>query len=356
MSVGQVSSGRTFDLTQIPHSKDPIRQIPKDVFENCSQAACNEYTPSLLEGKRRLAKTVTKEMLLRMYPKQEERILRGEELDWIYGLDYLERTFLSEDQYLKDPSKLLNLETVIQVNGMFSRMENEHPGQYRDKGIFWRKRDLNYTENIALDLFHTVILEQRPEGDEVLPILSVPTYQPEDLEVKLKISEVMDYLPKVVESPVLKTMRELTGERLTPQLVQEWAKDSDISDGTMFNVTAWLRKHVHYFPSPRVMKVSFENALRAAHDPNMHPIIKACVVWYGTVSEHISHHANKRTGKGIAGVILLAHGYPVPKIGPKDAKEYVDRMKYAFEHQDGIKVFICFIARMIIQTQQELKL
>jgi len=97
-----------------------------------------------------------------------------------------------------------------------------------------------------------------------------------------------------------------------------------------------------------------ERSLQAAYNPSMHPVVKACIVWFEIVRSHISQHANKRTGKGIAAVILLAHGYTVPKIGPKDAKEYVDRMKVAFEHREGLNIFVCFIARKILETHQEL--
>lgn len=73
---------------------------------------------------------------------------------------------------------------------------------------------------------------------------------------------------------------------------------------------------------------------------------------------HISHEANKRTGKALGSVILLQHGYLPPLITKEYEKQYVDVLKYSFKNpnrEEGFNSFLKFIIEMILRTQNLVK-
>ncbi len=133
-------------------SETPIKKIPKYLFENCNQITCNNYQPLYLEALRFKAKTISKEdcvIWLKNHPNvsQAEAVAKGEEFDWFYGLDCLETELLPEGQQFL---KALNIDAIIRYNGMFSRLGNINPGEFRVRGIRWAKNDLDDINDVIV--------------------------------------------------------------------------------------------------------------------------------------------------------------------------------------------------------------
>lgn len=121
-------------------------------------------------------------------------------------------------------------------------------------------------------------------------------------------------------------------------------------NGNELDIICWLEEACHYFPSPENISEELETSIKAVQREKLHPIEKACRIWYDIVRIHISHEANKRSGKALGSIILLSNGYLPPKIGKESTEEYVKLLSDGFEQDDGFERFVSFIAGKITET------
>jgi len=156
-------SNLTISFKDIPKfSEKPITTIPQYVFENCNQVTCNQYNEQYFPMIRQYAKVITLNQLKNKIPLQEQFVKRAEELDWVYGLDYLETNFLKNGDYLKNPTAFTTAE-IIKINGLFSRFCNDTVGEYRSSGIHWPKFDLDVNQTVILGALEKRICATRGE-------------------------------------------------------------------------------------------------------------------------------------------------------------------------------------------------
>jgi hypothetical protein len=353
------------DFASVPRfSDEAIKEIPKYVFENCNQVTCNEYTPSYLNTLKEKARIINlKEWRLwwkdHADVSEAAWIARGEEYDWIYGLDVLERELLPAGHMML---KGLTIDSVIRYNGIFSRLGNSNPGEFRIHSIRWAKYDMeDLNEIIVMYALEQLLADQY--GEEKLASLLRNISAPGTCKTKLlvKRSHIEDLIkrfmdprhPTRYESPEAEAKFKENWHLINPNVVQKWIEKQGRTDDKL-DISVWLREVCHYFPVPSMIKPELAACLKDMIEPGMHPIEKASRIWFDIVRIHISHEANKRTGKAIGSAILLAFGYLPPKIGKEDEKEYVDTLKYGFEDEQGLHKFTKFVAKMITKTHHEM--
>ncbi len=351
------------EFSQVPrYSDSPIRIIPKYVYENCNQVTCHNYSDETLAQLKKKAEGYTKRDLARefSYCSEAERTAKGEEIDWIYGLSALERELLPAGHHL---TQALTIESVIRYNGLFSRTDNLNPGEFRHRGIRWAKHtisDLN--ESTVMYALEMTLAQQfgpaksaqklREISDPKCkkPVLLYPRGAIEGIIIKNKEIAARGELVYADESA--KAHYAANAHTVTPDVVKGWIEKQGRTDDKL-NISQWLSERVHYFPLPQEIPQKLNSSLVSIKEPQMHPIQKAAKIWFDTVDLHISHEANKRTGKALASVILLSFGYLPPKIGPADEKEYLSTLINGLEDPQGLEKFTQFVVKMMIKTHQE---
>lgn len=345
----QALSSNSLSYTTIPRfSEQPIRQIPRYVFENCNQVTYNIYLPQYLEALKGRVKDLKSPDLLKMCGGSKAKFeKKGEEFDWVNGLDELEREFGNEPSKL--PS-LLTSETVMRYNGIFSRFSNDSPGEFRKKDIVWKRRELDINEEIAAALYDSALRDQTN--------LTQHEYFNSSNQKKCVVSKTWVFKKYCL----LKNQgMEIQGSEETKQKMRHldlgtaaahWAAKQGRTDRKI-DVVQWFKERYHYFPLVSTLEEDLEKSLEFIKTQESHPIEKACRIWLDIVRIHISHEANKRTGKAIASVILLSHGYLPPKIGKDDEKEYLAVLQKGIESEEGRLEFTQFIMKMMTNTFYE---
>lgn len=352
------------DFGSVPRfSDEAIKKFPKYVFENCNQVTCNTYTPSdliALKDKARVINLNEWKLWLKEHPDVSETawLAKGEEFDWVYGLDVLEKELLPAGHMML---KGLTIDSVIRYNGIFSRLCNLNPGEFRFKSIFWPKYDMDDVNEIIV-MYALPKLFDDQYGEEkkgsILRNISVPGNSNKKLLIgRAHVEEFfmpfMNAGPIKYLSPAAEANFKANWHLIDPNVVKIWIEKQGRTDDKL-DISVWLRDRVHYFPIPSMVKPELAECLNDVKEPSRHPIEKASRIWYDIVRIHISHEANKRTGKALASAILLSYGYLPPKIGKEDEKEYVDTLKHGFEDEEGFSKFTQFVARMITKTHHEL--
>lgn len=351
------------DLSAIPrYSEEPIREIPQYVFENCNQYTCNSYVAGLLPHLKKKAGEITKEALETIFKgDQKKATIKGEEFDWIFGLDKLESEYLSRPDFSVAD---FNLENIIEINACFSRMCNENPGEYRARNMRWANvlehkvgKSLDILSHMTIELIECTVTSKF--GEDKLATISDPFKKVKPISVP--ISTLLRYLRDVFKTHKLIRYgnKNYTLKDSLPKMEKHLRKVQkqfpSMKKPGQIDVLAFIRSKVHYFPYHKEVKPRMQTCLETIQDPKMHPIEKACRIWYETIRIHISYEANKRTGKALGAIILLAHGYLPPKIAKEDTEAYVNCLYQSFEREDGIVLFTDFIVKMILKTQEEMK-
>ncbi len=353
------------DFRSVPrYSDEPIRTFPKYVFENCNQVTCHAYGNEELTSLRRKAKTFTKVDLERWHGDnphltEAEVIARGEELDWIFGLDVLEKEVLPIGHNMV---RALTIDAIIRYNGLFSRMDNFNPGEFRTHAIHWPKYDISdLNESTVMYALEMTLIQQfgQEKAGVKLRDISRPGKKTTLLFPRTAIEGIINKHLELAARGELqfvdargKDHYQKNSEMITPTVVTKWIEKQNRTDDKL-DISQWLRERVHYFPLPQEVPGELQASLSAIQEPQMHPIAKAAKIWFDIVRIHISHEANKRTGKAIASAILMSYGYLPPKIGKEDEKEYMAALQEGFEDENGLQKFTKFVAKIITKTHEE---
>jgi hypothetical protein len=154
-----------------PIANKPFNEIPQSLFENCNHMTKNTYTQEEFEELRRLTtSTPEKEisdlctrLVLKQYPNlpskdlQQHIYRKKEELDWIYGLDKLEKDILKHENPQQALENALKTDQIIKYNGYFIRstMPSES-GKFRTQPLFCYKRDLTDAEVFTGNLLQVI--------------------------------------------------------------------------------------------------------------------------------------------------------------------------------------------------------
>lgn len=347
---------KMIQFQDVPRLSQPITKIPKYVFENCNQATCHDYDPKRLKVLRDVAKVIKLDQI--KGESEEERTKKAEEFDWVCGLDHLETVVLCDPKFQESRESYFSLENIIVINGIFSRLCNKQSGQYRSEQILWEKRSFEPAEAFVapklIEYFDEV------HGKDWFSTLSNHPYQ----EPKLCLLPIglLGRLFSMGQNGPEKFANLETGEMLSEEkkkeafnysLFSQWITEYREGTTGKLNMTRWFEDRYHFFPSPSRIRSDLQKVLIAIRDPKMHPIEKASRIWLEIVRVHISHEANKRTGKAIGSAILLSYGYLPPKISKEDTKEYMDTLYAGMEEEGGQKRFTQFIARKIVETTKE---
>lgn len=331
----------SIDIKSIsPHIGKKITKIPQYVFENCNQVTCNDYQPRYLELLREKSKVI----------KFCDDIKQAEEYDWIYGLDTLETEMLplSSDKLID----FLTFDQIFRCNRLFSRLNGT--GEIRERLIRWSHKDISNEEAVVISILEQYLSQNASKTDSWFSELSKPQTKSENISVKVSwLTNQIRYFqnnPHLIQLGSQSSWKDVsTIQNFDLKLVEKWANNKKHLD-----ICRWIKERFHYFPDAKEIKPELAKAIEYIKShPDMHPIEKGAYLWYELVRIHISHEANKRTGKALASIIFLAHGYLPPKIPKEDAEEYVKLLQKGFARSDGHIAFTQFVARKILDTQKE---
>lgn len=335
-----------------PISETPITKIPKYVYENCNQATRYNWNEEFLEKLKKQVKNFSKEKVSAKYPNKNDFIRHAEGFDWVYGLNYLEENYLKPNI---DFVSALSIDEVKKVNGFLSRLVSDIPGQFRKHSIIWRKRNFTNAETIFFEFIEHNTPEDLFIGNNDF---NLRVDDNKNISI-LAIKRVLEYYkanPRCIHG--------LTNQALGINVdeIKTWAQESlglhnNVKKNikpNFINLTTWINKRIHMFPAFDVIEEQVLNALDKIKDPSMHPVRKAAFIWYEIVRIHISHEANKRSGKALASIILLQNGYLPPLIDKEDEKLYLSTLLTSL-HEDNFEIFLNFVIKMIEKTQEKYK-
>lgn len=356
---GSIPFSGEVDFSSVPQHPAGYVRIPKYVFENCNQQVCNSYDDAFLEKIKLQAQKLTPEMralMKRVYDKAT-RIKKEEELDWVYGLDYLEK-YLSDPAFRQKQTPF-TIDEIIHINGLLSRCANKRPGKFRKLNIFWSKGNWGLSYGAAYGIFQQELLKAHGESieDELTSELTRKISDPSCskrpvLEVKIsKLHNRMLYLKAHPEETQDRdTGGQLDVSRIDPEKAYEWGKNYPGKKKGTIDAVRWLKDYFHFFPPGKQIRTELQKDLDTISSDGMHQIEKACRIWFDIVRIHISHEANKREGKALGSIILLAFGYLPPEISGEDGKRYVKLLQEGFEKEDGHIPFMHFIVEQMKKT------
>ncbi|MCH9627594.1 MAG: hypothetical protein S4CHLAM2_12350 [Chlamydiales bacterium] len=343
-------------LTDVPRSPDPFTKVPHYIFENCNHAISKTYDPRFLTLLKQ--RVVDQQAAVAMSQGETKRF---EELDWIYGLVCLERDLLPQGpDYILTA---LTVNEVVRINGLFGRLIlGEKSGKMRTRNVYWPLGTPPFTQVVAHGLFEAQI--QQRFGEDFLSSRS-GTPHSDKKKLLIKKSWVTNQFRQLQLQPdrvdprdgaqdanYIQTNMAQTTPMDMAAAMQEWIAAQKRTDGKL-NVLYWIEEHYHYFPLPDSISTELAATLQVIRSDAMHPIEKACRLWFEIVRLHISNEAHKRTGKALASIILLAYGYLPPKIEGEDGKEYIRILQSAFREDRGFERFMAFIVRKMQETYQE---
>lgn len=358
METGAVSSMQPqINFSEVrPFVDRPICTIPKYVFENCNQATCHSYADDFFPKLRERVKILTAADLKKMCDNDTVKyVKKGEEFDWVYGLDALEQEFVEGKNSYELLEGLLNVKTVMRYNGLFSRFANEHPGEFRKRDIHWKKTDFDINELFLENVFNDEF--KRKLGVGQVQFFAKKKQRTAACLVSTgwitrmfnKYSQGQIVIPEETKKYYQEHLHELN----ITQAALNWIKEQQRKDGKL-DLVQWFKARAHYFPPVETLESDLSGSLeKARKSSQMHPIERACLVWFDIVRIHISHEANKRTGKALASVMLLSAGYLPPKIGKEDEKEFLAVIMKSVDEENGHLRLTQFVAKMIVKTQKE---
>lgn len=333
-------------LNQItPISETAITEIPKYVYENCNQITRYNWDQQFLEILKVKVTHCKHDALERQYKNKQDFVKNAEGYDWVYGLSYLENEYLKQN---KDFVQALSIDEVKKVNGLLSRLISDIPGQFRKRDIFWRKKDFTDAESVLFEFIDQSNLEDLQTGNN-------------------KFNLIIDDNRNISANSIRRLLNYYKDHRLTNvrnidiKEVDIWLKEAALLDCNKkskkqksINCVDWVNQRTHTFPKADLIEDQVLKALEKIKDPDMRPIEKAAYIWYEIVRIHISHEANKRTGKALASIILLQNGYLPPLITSEDEKKYLNSLEGFYE--DNFEKFLDFVIEMIVKTQEKYKL
>jgi hypothetical protein len=334
----------TVDVNDIqPFSTSPLSIVPHYLYENCNQVTRYTWTPEHIKKLKSAVKTITKKKLEAKYKDQQELIKNAEVYDWIHALNLIETEYLSKD------IKAFSLEDLKKINGRITRLVVGNQGELRDRSIVWRKRDLSVTEEIFIHYYSEHIQDLLHNRDRYLKL--------DHVTKELAIKDLMKWAT-VLNGPTWKLIDPQTGKigKVDTQEIETWEQEDAVrpnhTAGRM-NWLEWEKSRLHIFPLPNEIEPQLKSALKLIQDAQFHPIEAAARIWYEIVRIHPWGEANKRTGRAVASLILLKHGYLPPLITKENASRYQKILLEGFEKEDGHVPFIHFIAELVAKTQQE---
>lgn len=338
-----------------PISSKPISDVPKYVYENCNQVTCNQYHDDYLKLIQIKAHSITLKQFNEIV--ETKKTSQGEELNWVNGI--CEISLALNDCHTKGVhfEDALTVDDVKRYNGLFSRFFDENNGEFRKEGIKWPKGDKSFEEELFYKILAGVILKDYqtdlPKLSEFGSKLSLVVPQK---KIVNKIKKLVPNKGEVELSSNASEKYRNEVENFTHpkflQTIDRWRVEQKIT-GKNIDLYQWLRDRFHFFPAAETIPAQLKETLKSIKHKEMHPIEKAAKIWYDIVQIHISHEANKRTGKALASAILLSHGYLPPKIGKDDAEEYKKVFIEGFGKVDGLANFTQFVARKVLDAQKE---
>jgi hypothetical protein len=322
------------DLESIkPVQIEPFNLIPQYLYENPNQVTKHKWSLANFQKLKKAVPTITKKQLKQKFQDPEAYKKAAEGYDWIYALSLLERDYLSK------PIDAITVQTLKQINGALTRFTEISAGEFRKAIASWKTKPLTPAEHIFYYYLDAQI-ESVQQNSTVLD------YDAAKNSISVK---------SIIE--LLKHYQENRGI-LCPNLVGEidclepisWALAG--GNPVAIYLEKWFNARIFVFPTPEQIEPTISKAIGLLQTSMGNPIKKAALLWYWIVKIHPWSEANKRTGRAIASLILLQHGYLPPLITQEEEQEYVKLFVDGFaDEEHGLNNFVQFIARQIIKTQ-----
>lgn len=360
MAAVSTSSQTVIDIASItPFRPDPIRVVPKYLFETCYRAR-KTYDSRYLGLLRAKAQTITLSEIKGFSIENAAKVKRAKEFDWVYGLDRLEIEFLQTDGMMQKTA--LKVEDIVRINKYFSRFIHEKrlrnetrrdcfAGQFRKELFRFSIANFTPTEAIALHFIEEKIRKSHSKAQ--LASISDPT---------IKINPCIvpkNWLRNKLTFHIARS-RNSSSSSASSSASFPFAIDVDMVDkwadaNGEIDLIKWLQQRMHYCPAPSQIKSNLQKVLDAINSSSMHPIEKAARILFEIAKINVFEDDNIETGVAIVSAILLHHGYLPPVIEDKDYEEFTNCITKHLNKKDGHTHLQNFIAKLIQEAQKKFK-
>lgn len=204
-----------------PFSESPIRFVPQYVYENCNQGTRKQWSKEEFETLRRSVDDWNKRTFKIRYPNEKEYTINAELVDWIYGLKYLEET------YVKTGNRLLSsltLDELKKINGKFSRLLNDSPGEFRKRDIKWWMKDATIAEEILYNFFDYSNIQDLITGNNDFKFC----WDPKTNEIEVKgIRRLLNYYKEYPQALVNAGKRQIDNFEIDLTEVDSWLREQN---------------------------------------------------------------------------------------------------------------------------------
>lgn len=297
--------------------KLPLKEVPAYLFANPTQGQVYNWNATQLDPLKKYFAEITSTKLVALKKKTEKD---QEAYCWIHSLLCMQKKFLTK------PIATFSINDIKELNKSLTISITDKPGEIRALLACWPIRDLSQSEQNLL-----FILNQKHPG-----LVEQASLQGKPIGLD----------PKSLKTLNEKYMVQNSGATLW----EDTFIDSLTGLDGVINVSEWLRGTQHVFTHPQKINPLLSEMLKTIavmEESLKDPIEIAAYVWFETVRIHPFYEANKRTGRALASIILMQHGYRPPLITSEDVTGYVkDGLEQAI-HYNNKEPFYTFVRRIV---------
>ena len=356
----------------------PFDHVPQIIFANPPYQQRN-WTAANFAAIKTAAERATKDGVFKMVLKKDlptaeqlkpeniqqtvektdaQRLVMGETYDWIHAMNLVERVL---------PRGTITVDLMNELNARLGRLTIEERG-FRQGGMGYAMKELDPTEEIffwyvnrkpeAIAFFKSLENPEEPDREFCPTVAGVLDNNDRFLRVKdgnlistesiEKFLRAMNHRKILHHKTLIPSTMDLTAFTLWE--AEDRQTNPDHQEGWI-DIHRWHDSRMHSFCHHREIPQLLRGIVDAYTTSSLHPIEKAARLWLDCVRIHAWNGAHKRTGRALATIILLQHGYLPPLLTVNDVALYDETLMKSLNPESGYELFTQFVARMVKRTQ-----
>ena len=287
-----------------------------------------------------------------------QRLVMGETYDWIHAMNLVEKVL---------PRGTITVDLMNELNARLGRLTIEERG-FRQGAMCYPLKELDPAEESffyylnrereTLPFFKSLENPEEPDREFCPTVAGVLANNDRFLRAKdgnlISTESIEKFLRAVSLRKLLhrKTLLPSIIDLTAPTLWEAEDKQTnpDHQEGWI-DIHKWHDNRVHSFCHHSKIPQLLRDLVDAYTRSSLHPIEKAARIWLDCVRIHAWNGAHKRTGRALAAIILLQHGYLPPILTKDDVALYDEIFIKSLNPESGYELFTQFVARMVKRTQ-----
>ncbi|GAB5411257.1 MAG: hypothetical protein ChlgKO_03710 [Chlamydiales bacterium] len=274
------------------------------------------------------------------------------ELRWVLAMQKIQ-SLLSKDDPLKyvDENLMGKLQQILDPE--YENLPNEKALNLRNREMTWLRRDpesdteivfFQFLNNFTPDVFNYFLNKLSPDRFGSLEVyktfISMVSYIQkqcpiifestllelgrQDRDCKIPFEVLTTYLESFNQffpfELIVKDRRFCSlGVKLDKSVLEKLCKKDEKG---WINLVDVFKNIYHSFPDSKVLPKRFEISVEKIRNENIDPVVRASTIWVDCVTQHYCFCANKRTGRALSILVLLANGIIPPSVANEE-KSYL---------------------------------